>query len=60
MVHEHEKKYLHAYNTKVKVKKKVNGGGGEGGGQCSDARVIIFSTLITLNISLNEHYIDNN
>lgn len=33
------------------------GGGGE---QCSDARVIIFSSLITPKISLNEHYIDNN
>lgn len=56
MVHEHKKKYLHAYNTKVKVKQKVNGGGG----QCSDARVIIFSSLITPKFSLNEHYIDNN
>lgn len=56
MVHEHEKKYLH---SKVKVKQKVNGWGG-GGGQCSDARVIIFSSLITPNFSLNEHYIDNN
>lgn len=51
------KKYLHAYNTKVKVKQKVNRWRG---GQCSDARVIIFSSLITLNFSLNEHYIDNN